>query len=270
MVTVVLSLKTLIKFYFHNNMTIELIKSGGDHRGKILFFKSEHLKINFFELKKNYARGGHYHDYPVTYVLISGKIQHRMKSLDSEKEIIEELSAPAITKISPNTSNLVIGINNSLFLEMFDAEYNSKLYHEYRNIVIEKNKLCNHIESDSSLNIENEFEDSRGKIFFLKFNGKNCNLIELKKNYARGGHYHKFESEHIVLDGKIEYFENNLETDSESTKIITNPEIIITKPYIAHMFFGLKNSYFIESFLGKYEAIFYDNYRKIVEEKMSN
>ena len=112
--------------------------------------------------------------------------------------------------------------------------------------------------------------DARGKILFFKSEHLKINFFELKKNYARGGHYHKFESEHILLDGEIEYFENNLETDSESTKIISNPEIIITKPYIAHMFLGLKNSYFIESFLGKYEATFYDNYRKIVEEKMSN
>ena len=44
MVTVELLLKTLMKIYCDPNMTVELINSGGDHRGKILFFKSGNLK----------------------------------------------------------------------------------------------------------------------------------------------------------------------------------------------------------------------------------
>ena len=126
MVTVELLLKTLMKIYCDANMTVELINSGGDHRGKILFFKSKNLKINFFEIKKNYARGGHYHDYPVTYVLISGKIEHRMKSLDTDEEIIEIISGPSIIKLPINVANLILAIKTSIFLEMYDAKWRWK------------------------------------------------------------------------------------------------------------------------------------------------
>ena len=270
MVTVELLPKTLMKFYSSVDMAIELMNSGGDNRGKILFFKSENLKMNFFEIKKDYTRGGHYHNYPVTYVLISGKIEHRMKSLDNGKEITEILSGPKIIKLPVNTANLILAIKNSIFLEMFDVEYDSKVFSEYRNHVIEKNDIHNIVESNSNLILENEFQDSRGKIFFCKFGDISINLIEINEGYARGGHFHKFESEHIILSGEVKYFENNLITNSESIKIIKNPEIIKTKSNIAHMFFGIKNSYFIEIFSGKYDAIFFNKYRKIVDEKMKN
>ena len=270
MVTVELLLKTLMKIYCDPNMTVELINSGGDHRGKILFFKDENLKINFFEIKKNYARGGHYHNYPVTYVLISGKIEHRMKSLDTDEEIIEIISGPSIIKLPINVANLILSIETSIFLEMYDAEYDSKIFDNYRNFVIEKNKTLGIDESNSNLTIENQFQDSRGKIFFCKFSNVNVNLIEINEGYARGGHYHNFDSEHIILSGEVKYFENNLMTNSESIKTIKDPEIIITKSNIAHMFLGIKKSYFVEIFSGNYDAIFFDNYRKIVDEKMKN
>ena len=270
MVTVELLLKTLMKIYCDANMTVELINSGGDHRGKILFFKSKNLKINFFEIKKNYARGGHYHGYHVTYVLVSGKIEHRTKSLDTNEEIIETISAPAIIKLPINTANLIIAIKNSIFLEMFDVEYESKIFDEYRNFVINENKILETDESHSNLSIENQFQDSRGKIFFCKSGDISINLIELNEGYARGGHFHNYDSEHIILNGEIKYFENNLDTNSELIKAIKNPEIILTKSNIAHMFLGIKKSYFVETFSGNYEAIFFDKYRKIVDEKMKN
>ena len=270
MVTVELLLKTLMKIYCDSNMTVELINSGGDNRGKIFFFKSENLKINFFEINKDSVRGGHYHDYPVTYVLISGKIEHRMKSLDTNEEIIETISSPAIIKLPINTANLIFAIKNSIFLEMFDVEYESKIFDEYRNYVIDKNKILETDESSSNLSIENQFQDSRGKIFFCKFGDININLIEINEGYARGGHFHNFDSEHIILTGEIKYFENDLITNSELVKIIKNPEIIITKSNIAHMFLGIKNSYFVETFSGNYDAIFFNKYRKIVDEKMKN
>ena len=58
---------------------------------KIFFFKFNNLKTNLFELKKGFARGGHFHDYEVVHTLVFGKIEHRMKNLDSKKETIEIL-----------------------------------------------------------------------------------------------------------------------------------------------------------------------------------
>jgi hypothetical protein len=121
-------------------MTFELVDSGGDCRGKILFFKFNQIKSNLFEIKKGYARGGHYHDYDIVHTLIIGKIEHRMKSLNSKEEKIEILSAPAIIKISAKTANLIIALEDSLFSEVFDSKYKSEVFPEYRKIVEDKMK----------------------------------------------------------------------------------------------------------------------------------
>ena len=149
-------------------MAIELINSNIDERGKIIFFKSKNLKINFFEINKNCIRGGHYHDYPVTYVLIAGKIEHKIQCLNTNKEITEIISGPSIIKLPANTANLISALENSIFLEMFDFEYNSKIFKKYRDEVIKKNKISDNVELSSNLTIENQFQDSRGKIFFCK------------------------------------------------------------------------------------------------------
>ena len=70
-------------------MSIDLIKSDGDNRGQIIFFKSQNLRLNLFEIKKDSARGGHFHNYPVTYILLSGKIEHRKKFLKTNLEEID-------------------------------------------------------------------------------------------------------------------------------------------------------------------------------------
>ena len=120
-------------------MTFELLDQGGDCRGKILFFKFNQTKVNLFEIKKGYARGGHFHDYDILHTLIIGKIEHRMKSLNSQEKI-EIISAPAIIKIPAKTANLIIALENSLFSEVFDSEYKSTVFTKYRDIVHQKMK----------------------------------------------------------------------------------------------------------------------------------
>ena len=184
-------------------MTLEFLDKGGDIRGAILFFKFNQEKTNLFELKKGYARGGHSHDYDIIHTLISGTIEHRTKSIYSSDEIIETVSAPAILKIPANTANLIVALEDSIFSEIFQSEYKSIVYSEYRDIVLKKIKNENTSNSENKLVIENTIEDDRGKIFFLKFGYKKINFIELKKGFARGGHFHPFDSEHIILSGKI-------------------------------------------------------------------
>ena len=250
-------------------MTLELLDYGGDCRGKIIFFKFNKTKTNLFEIKKGYARGGHYHDYDIVHTLIIGKIEHRMKSLNSEKEKIEVISAPAIIKIPAKTANLIIALTDSLFSETFNREYKSTTFTEYREIVFQKMNDKT-LSKPNTLKIEDNIKDPRGKIFFCKLGNKNVNLIEIKKGYARGGHYHKFNSEHIVLSGKIKYLEKNLKTKIEFEKIIDSPEIVLTQSQIAHMFIGIENSLFIESFQDDYEATYYPEYRKIIDDRMES
>ncbi len=45
-------------------------------------------------------------------------------------------------------------------------------------------------------------------------------LLKQKKGFLRGGHYHEFKSEHILLQGKIEFRELHLGTNTEQIRIL--------------------------------------------------
>ena len=53
--------------------------------------------------------------------------------------------------------------------------------------------------------LKNQFEDSRGKILMFSFGNLNINLVEIKKGYARAGHFHDYESKHFFVKSKIEF-----------------------------------------------------------------
>ncbi len=116
--------------------------------------------------------------------------------------------------------------------------------------------------------LKKKVQDVRGDIIFLNFNNKSVNIIEIKTGHSRGGHYHKFESEHILISGKIEYREEDIETKKEFIKIFDGPLIIKTQPKKAHLITAINDTIFVEVFDGEYEAINYSKYRKIVDEKM--
>lgn len=68
-----------------------------------------------------------------------------------------------------------------------------------------------------NLNFEKEIEDIRRKIVFCKDDNIHVNLAEIKKGYARGGHYHPYDQEHFIISGIVEYYEKtqNLEKKQE-------------------------------------------------------
>ena len=112
-------------------------------------------------------------------------------------------------------------------------------------------------------------EDVRGKILFLLYNGtKSLNIAEIKKGFARGGHYHPYEQYHVILSGKVEYREESLDTKKEQNRIINGPEIIKVPPNTAHLLIALEDTLFFESFEQDYIATDYPKYRKIVKERM--
>ena len=114
-------------------------------------------------------------------------------------------------------------------------------------------------------------EDVRGKILFLLYNGtKSLNIAEIKKGFARGGHYHPYEQYHVILSGKVEYREESLDTKKEQNRIINGPEIIKVPPNTAHLLIALDDTLFFESFDKDYIATNYPKYRKIVEERMKD
>ena len=93
-------------------------------------------------------------------------------------------------------------------------------------------------------------------------------MVETMKGYARGGHYHKFPSIHILISGLIEYREENIENKQEEIKKIQAPIIIKTPPNFGHLIIALEDSVFIEILDHPYEATNYEKYRKIVNEKL--
>lgn len=118
------------------------------------------------------------------------------------------------------------------------------------------------------MKIEKEVEDERGKILFLSFEGNKINILELKKGFSRGGHYHKFPTKHFVISGKIEYRGKNVNTGKERKQIFTSNEIIETPANEAHLLTAVDNSMFLEVFENGYDATVFPEYRRIVDSKL--
>ena len=119
-----------------------------------------------------------------------------------------------------------------------------------------------------NLQFEKQVEDKRGNILFLSLGTKKINIVEMKKGFARGGHFHNFPSTDIIVYGKIELREENLNNGVEQIKKISAPSIINIQQNTAHLFIALEDSMFVETFDGEYQASDYPKYRKIVDEML--
>jgi dTDP-4-dehydrorhamnose 3,5-epimerase-like enzyme len=120
------------------------------------------------------------------------------------------------------------------------------------------------------LKLEKQTEDARGRIFwFSDNNGREIHLVEVKKGFARGGHYHPFDSMHIVISGKVLYREFDIRTSAETVRQVGPATTINTPAFVAHMIIAEEeDSLFVEIFEKEYEATDYAPYRSIVEERM--
>jgi dTDP-4-dehydrorhamnose 3,5-epimerase-like enzyme len=119
-----------------------------------------------------------------------------------------------------------------------------------------------------SLRTEKEVEDVRGKIIFCSYDKKKINLIETRKGFARGGHYHKYEQDHILISGQMELRLYNMTTNQETVNTIKAPLIIHVPKNTAHLFIALEDSMFIETSDYEYEITNFPKYRQVVEEGM--
>lgn len=120
------------------------------------------------------------------------------------------------------------------------------------------------------MKIQNEVKDVRGNMVFYVQNNRRVSIIEIKKGFSRGGHYHPIEQDHIIISGKVEYREEDIETKKEEIKIIEKATVLNVPPKKAHIFIALEDTIFIESFLGEYQATEYPKYRKDVEDRIKN
>ncbi|WKT57440.1 hypothetical protein QVH35_08575 [Candidatus Nitrosotenuis chungbukensis] len=118
------------------------------------------------------------------------------------------------------------------------------------------------------LQFEKEASDVRGKILMLRYGNKRINLVETKKGFSRGGHYHDFESKHFLMSGLIEYREKNLQIGEEKTQTLRAPFVIVTPPMTPHMITAITDSVFAEEFEQDYSATDYPEYRAIITQKM--
>lgn len=118
------------------------------------------------------------------------------------------------------------------------------------------------------LNFEKQASDIRGAILFLKYGEKNLNIVQIKKGFARGGHYHTFETTHHILSGSVEYRETDIKTGKETIQTIKGPATIHVPPLAAHLLIGLEDALFVEAFDKDYSATIYEPYRSIVTQKM--
>ena len=119
-----------------------------------------------------------------------------------------------------------------------------------------------------TLKFEKEVEDKRGKIFFLLHNKTRVNIVEIRKGYSRGGHYHNYPTTHLLLLGRVEYKAKDINSKTEFTKVFLPGQEIKVPAYEVHILTALEDSLFAETSEREFEATNYPEYRKIVEEKM--
>lgn len=124
--------------------------------------------------------------------------------------------------------------------------------------------------SESALRVEKEVEDIRGKIFFMSRGREKINLVEIRRGFARGGHYHKVSQDHIVISGKLEYREENVKTGTERVMVVDGPSIIPVPAETAHLLIAIEDTMFLETFDESMESTNYPKYRNIVEERMAD
>ena len=118
------------------------------------------------------------------------------------------------------------------------------------------------------LEFKKSFSDVRGIILFCSFGKSSLHFVKTKKGFSRGGLYHKFNSDHILLQGKIEFTEFNIDTNSEKIRILSAPITISVEHNVAHLLTALEDSIFLEYFNSEYSSTDYIPYRTIVEKKM--
>ncbi len=120
------------------------------------------------------------------------------------------------------------------------------------------------------MHILKETEDRRGKIVWLVSDGKEIHVVETKKGFSRGGHYHPFNSIHVLVSGEIVYRECGINGDQEISKTVTGVAIIPTAANRAHMISAVEDSIFVEVFDQPYSAIEFERYRKKVNDALES
>ena len=108
-----------------------------DVRGKRWNFQDKSNLISLFEIKKGFARGGQYHKNNVTHILISGKVEYRKENVITHKEDIQILESYSVTNLPPQTSDLIIALEDSIMIGVYPKEITDTFYQKHCQIVKE-------------------------------------------------------------------------------------------------------------------------------------
>ena len=118
--------------------------------------------------------------------------------------------------------------------------------------------------------LEKTVEDARGKILVFRLGSSQINMIMTKKGFSRGGHFHKTDTSHELVSGRIEYREEDpISGSGEKVEIFDAPAIISVAAGMAHIVTALEDSVMVEMFDDGYEATNYPKYRQVVDGRMS-
>ena len=108
-------------------------------------------------------------------------------------------------------------------------------------------------------------QDKRGRIFFCKYGDLTVNIVETKKGFSRGGHFHKFPSNHFLLKGDVDFKTFDLIQNREHIYQFSAPSEIHVDANIAHLLSAKTDSIFIEFFYKEYSAVDFPLYRNLIE-----
>lgn len=122
------------------------------------------------------------------------------------------------------------------------------------------------------MKIKIENKDKRGSVYCGLINNNEKFLIaEIKKNTARGGHYHNVDTYHFVVSGNIIYYEklldkygNKIKSKKQIKQTIKEGQKIFTPAFSAHLIVANTNSVIIEPISKNKKTINYHPYRKRV------
>lgn len=118
------------------------------------------------------------------------------------------------------------------------------------------------------LYFKDQVEDVRGKILFLTFGELKINVVEIKKGYSRGGHYHTFPTQYMFISGRAEYKGKNVVNGFEVTRVLSPPNSYVVPENEAHLVTAIDDVAFLEISENGFEATTYPEFRNIVEQKM--
>jgi hypothetical protein len=122
----------------HLKSGLEYIKTVSDKRGSIIFMKSGTKLINFVEIKEGFSRGGHFHQFHSTHNLILGQVDYLEYNTKTNEEKRAVYNAPQVIEVPPLVAHLLTATQDTLFVEIFENEYQATDFTKYRKIVEQK------------------------------------------------------------------------------------------------------------------------------------